>query len=209
MSIPISVKLPQETFDRLSKVEERLGATRSQAVRMAIEAIYSSLLVESPEIAFSGDEELVALKWEAVRLTRDHKAASIVAHELKVTRDTIETWVDQDPMFAQLMDEAWAYSIDIADQKLWHIGVNESNPKALFGTLNAHHELYGPVRRDYIEQQLIRFVEKDLLPILAPRLSGDDYVSIQRQLAAHFGVEDFEGPPEGGAEGEPGDPEPA
>lgn len=198
----ISLRLSDETRSRLTAIEQRLGVNTSTAVRVALESLHNSLIVESPEVAFSGDEDEVKLKWEAIQLTREHKGPAVVAKELSITRDTIECWESMDPVFARLMAEAWDYSIELADHVLWHMGVRDGNVKATFGTLNAHHPDHGIVRREFIEQRVRTMVEKEILPIVASRLSGDDLESVQRQLAAHFGLESLEGAQESPVQGE-------
>lgn len=204
-SVPISIRVSEETDSRLSAVERLLDVNRSVAVRMAIEAIHNSLLVDSPEVAFSGNKEMVEKKWDIVRSTREHKGLAMAARQAGVTRATVETWLEYDALFAQFVQEAWDESIELADHRLWHLGVNDNQIKGLFGTLNAHHPDHGLIRREFIDSRVRSVIEKDFLPLVQARLSRDALESFERELSAKFGLILSPRPEAGQLRGESGD----
>lgn len=199
MDAKISVRLPEETKRRMEAVQALLDATPSVVVRMGIEALHNSLIVEQPEVAFSGPPETVAAKWVIVKAHASHKGLAIASEEAGVTRETAQFWLDTDPVFEQFVQAAWDKSIELADYKLWHIGYNEENIKALFGILNAQHPDYGMVKQEYIQGKVRQMLEKEILPLVTARLSRDDLASLRRELSAIFGIPLLEGPGEGGS----------
>lgn len=186
----LSVRITEDADYLLDVCQKTLSVNRSTAVRMAIESLHSSLGIVDPEnapAAFLGSPEVVAQKWKIVECFRQRKGECMAAREARTTRRTINFWMAQDPVFLEFCQDAWDETIEMADQKLWHQGHNEGNTKALFGTLNAHHESFGMLRRQYIEDRVRSIVEKDILPVVAARLSTADMDSIKRQLSGRFG----------------------
>lgn len=184
---PTSFKSNPETDEFLKAAMERLKMDKSKTIRLAIKTLYDSLHeITRPDVAFSGSPETVDTKWKIIEGVSQFKGVHTSSFEAGVTSVTAEQWLKEDPLFGQFLRDAWNRAMEAAEHKLYYLGVSEGNVKGLTGILDAHNEQYGRPRRDSIKRQQENFIEKDLLPLLAKRLSPRDLDGIQREMAEKF-----------------------
>lgn len=182
-----SFKADPETDACLEAIMAHHHLDQSKAIRKAIRSLHDAIQVtERPAVAFSGSPETVDAKWKIIEAAAQHKELALSAFEAGVTRATAEDWLSSDPLFAELLQEAWDRSVESAAHKLWHHGVHEGNVRGLSALLDANHPSYGRPRRERMEKEFERNMNR-LWPILVNRLSKQDFEAVRQDILRAFG----------------------
>ena len=104
-------------------------------------------------MTISGDENTVQAKAKAIEGRRNMLGWALTAKHAGVTYRTLKFWLDTDPVFRELAEEAQAQSVAVAET--WLIKkAREGHVSAIFGVLNAKHPDYGMIRTQLLNQVL-------------------------------------------------------
>lgn len=183
----LNIKIPAAVLQRLEELCEFRNVGKSALVREGIDDLYARHLQRTltpAELSLLGDEHVIALKWKAVDLARWRKGPCMIAHELGVTRKTVETWLQTDGLFRELVQDAWDYTNELEVHTLFRKGQDEGGKgqlTALFGGLNNLDERFGLIKREYLEKNN-RQLEEEFLQSVRPYVSRD----VLHQIAADY-----------------------
>jgi hypothetical protein len=184
------VRLPNAYTARVEEMLDHYGCTKSTLFRMGLDALWYKYNSPPDEIAFEGDADTQEMKWTVVRCFAEQKGPAMAAREAKTTRATITHWMKTDKLFAEVAHDARAEAIEIIEHLMWRKGAKEENLTAAFGLLNAKHEHWGLMKQGFVDKQVRRVVESQVIPLVQRYLSGRDMESLGRELRAIFGEPD-------------------
>ncbi len=154
---------------------------------MGLDALWYKYNQPEAELRFAGDAETIEKKWLAVECFAEQKGPAMTAREIGVTRKTIVFWMETDELFREAAQSARAEAIEIVEHLMWRKAVREENLNAGFGILNAKHEHWGLMKAGFVDKQVKRVVESQVIPVVQRYLSGRDMESLGRELRAIFG----------------------
>lgn len=181
------MRLPDAYTARVEELLEYYGCTKSVLFRMGLDALWYKYNQPDEELAFEGDPETVEKKWLAVRCFAEQKGPAMTARELGVTRKTIAFWMETDELFREAAQSARAEAIEVIEHLIHRKAKQEENLTAGFGFLNAKHEHWGLMKQGFVDKQVRRVIESQVIPIVQRYLSGRDLESLGRELRAVFG----------------------
>lgn len=168
----LNVKIPAVTARKLEDLADLRNCGKSLLVREAIDELhlrYTQKPEVLDEVSLLGDAQTVALKWQAIDMRRRRNGPCIIAQHIKTTRRTIETWMETDPLFAELFDDAHFHSVEMSDKTLWQKGQDDKaqgQNLALIVDLNAHSGTHGLIRKDFQDKLLKTQMKETILPAM-------------------------------------------
>ncbi len=166
---------------------EHYECSKSTLFRMGLDALWYKYNQPADELAFEGDADTVEKKWMVVECFAEQKGPAMAAREVNVTRKTIYFWMETDDVFREAAQSARAEAIEIVEHLMWRKAAREENLNAGFGILNAKHEHWGLMKQGFVDKQVRRVVESQVIPIVQRYLSGRDMESLGRELRQVFG----------------------
>lgn len=181
------MRLPNVYTERVEELLEHYGCSKSTLFRMGLDALWYRYNQPETELKFEGDADTIERKWEVVRCFAEQKGPAMAAREAGVTRKTIEFWMSTDQLFREAARDARAEAIEIVEHLIWRKAAREENLTAGFGLLNAKHEHWGLMKQGFVDKQVRRVIESQVIPIVQRYLSGRDMESLGRELRAVFG----------------------
>lgn len=181
------MRLPNAYTGRVEEMLVYYGCTKSELFRMGLDSLWYKYNQPEDEIQFAGTAEEVEKKWLAVECFAEQKGPAMTAREIGVTRKTIVFWMDTDELFREAAQSARAEAIEIVEHLMWRKAAREENLSAGFGLLNAKHEHWGLMKQGYIDKQVRRIIESQVIPIVQRYLRGADLESVGRELRSVFG----------------------
>lgn len=152
--------------ERRAEVDELAGRMNCKATELVLRAIDAYAAQHRDDIPLmlqmSGGPDTIAAKERALESYRRMEGPAGAAERAGVTVTTIKHWVDSDPVFRQISEEAIQRCVDTVQARMFE-EAQKPGPNAFrdrIAILNAYHPDFGIIRPQMLVKVLGPFLDR-------------------------------------------------